>query len=110
MCQWPAALGAYARTESGEVIGAVYLRRDGTIEIGLNATGYIAVAGLVDDRLSKLRDDLTTLKTAIGSGFTAVGVGGAANGPAGKLAFDSAAAALPQALDTVASEKMKVEP
>lgn len=98
----------YARSEDGTVVGHVYLRRDGTIELELDANGFVAIAGLVDARLSILRSDLTTLKAAIGAGFTAVGVGGAANGPAGKSAFDSAATALPSALDSVASETVMV--
>lgn len=104
----PGEKRTYARSEDGTVVGHVYLRRDGTIELELDANGFVAIAGLVDARLATLRSDLTTLKTAIGSGFTAVGVGGAASGPNGKAAFDLASGALPSALASVASETVKV--
>ncbi len=104
----PGEKRAYARNEDGEIVGHVYLRRDGSVELELNANGFVAIASLVDERLSTLRTDITNLKTAIGAGFTAVGAGPAANGPAGKTAFDNAALALPSQLPSVASETVKV--
>lgn len=104
----PGEKRSYARNLEGEVVGHVYLRRDGKLELMLNATGTAAVAELVNANFEKLAADIDTLKDAIGSGFTAVGVGSAANGPAGKTAFDSAAAAVPQTLDNVSSPDVLV--
>ncbi len=66
----------------------VFLAADGTVSLGATeAADFVALASKVDAAIS-------LLQTAIGAGFTAVGVGVAANGPAGKTAFESAAAAL----------------
>lgn len=66
----------------------VFVAADGSVHLGAKDPGdFVALASKVDAAIS-------TLKTAIGAGFTAVGVGVAANGPAGKTAFDSAAAAI----------------
>lgn len=46
----------YARDEDGAVVGAVYLKRDGTLELGLNATGRVAVAALVNAEIQRIYD------------------------------------------------------
>jgi hypothetical protein len=48
------------------------------------------------DKISAFMADMIT---AIGAGFSAVGIGGAANGPAGKTAFDSIITAKKTAFD-----------
>ncbi len=63
----------------------------GTVKVVANAiklgaattTDFVALASKVDQ-------NLTTLKTAIASGFTAVGVSTAANGPLGATTFNAA--------------------
>ncbi len=95
----PTPTGTVAAGEGGlHYLGEwkVFLAADGTLALSAKApSDWVALASLVDARISGLRSDLTSLKTAIGSGFTAVGAGVAANGPAGKVAFDAAAAAIP---------------
>jgi phage gp45-like len=115
------ALGVGASTptdalEAGEgglhLLGTfkVFMATDGTLHLGKkDPDDYVALASKVDAAVSSLRQDLTTLKTAIGTGLTAVGVGAAANGPAGKTAFDGASAAVPASVASVASSKVKVQ-
>jgi hypothetical protein len=109
----PVPSGSIAAGEGGlHYLGEwkVFLAADGTLALSAKAPAdWIALASKVDARISGLRSDLTSLKTAIGTGFTAVGVGVAANGPAGKAAFDTAAAAIPAAAASVASTKVKAD-
>lgn len=88
---------------------AVYLAADGKVHLGggTAAADFVALAAKVATELSRVNSDFTALKTAIGSGFTAVGVALAANGAAGKSAFDTAAAAIPSSPASVASANVK---
>ena len=58
--------------------------KGGTINLGSDSPGdAVSLASLVDQHF-------TTLKTAVAAGLTAVGVGAAANGPAGATTFNGA--------------------
>lgn len=94
-----------SRTALGALAAKVHLKADGTTEI--NGADFVAMAALVDSEISKLNSDITSLKTAIGSGFTAVGLAMLANGPAGKIAFDVGAVAVPSTKSSVASTRLK---
>ncbi len=96
-----------ARTALGELAASLHLKADGTSEF--NGTAWVAMAELVADEFTRVNNDITSLKTAIGGGFTAVGAGALANGPAGKTAFDSAAETIPSAVGDVASTRLKTE-
>lgn len=73
---------------------------------------FVALADKVTTELNRIKDDLTTLKTAIGTGFTGVGASTAANGAAGKTAFEGALAgppAWPSSPGDVAATKLKAD-
>ncbi len=53
----------YSRDSSGTVVAVVWLRDDGTIEIGLDPTDAAAVASIVDARLDALESKLNGLIT-----------------------------------------------
>lgn len=62
----------------------------------------------LEDNLNTLKDYIkNTLEPAIGTGFTAVGVGPSANGPAGKTAFDGVVNLVP--INIVDMENPKVK-
>lgn len=88
---------------------AVYIAADGKVHLGggTAASDFVALAAKVTTELGRVKDDFTALKTAIGSGFTAVGAALAASGAAGKSAFDLAAAAVPSSPASVAATKVK---
>lgn len=68
-----------------------------------NSTAYVALFSEIENmslngenfggipKVDPIKDFVDDLLSAIGAGFTAVGVGGAASGPAGKTAFDTLA-------------------
>jgi hypothetical protein len=69
-----------------------------TIKLGSDAPGdAVALASIVDQHF-------TAIKTAIASGFTAVGVGAAANGPSGATAFNGAFNPTPTASDVTLTD------
>src|SRR5690606_20166578 len=94
-----------SRTALGARAATIHLKSDSTTEI--TGTLWVAMAQLVADQFTRVNNDITTLKTAIGGGFTAVGAAMAANGALGKTAFDSASSAIPSAVGDVASTKLK---
>jgi hypothetical protein len=99
-----------ARNSDGQVVGVLWLRGDGTLELGLDPTDFVALASRTDAEIQALVDDVASLKAAIASGFTAVGEGGAASGSAARLSFEGASSAIPHTPQTVASETVKVQP
>lgn len=90
-----------ARNEDGEVVGAIYMRRDGTIAIGLNATGRASVAGLVDAEFQRIYDAFANWVPAPGATD-----GGAAIAAQIKTIMSTAAGSR----QTVASETVSVQP
>lgn len=70
---------------------------------------FVPLDNKLQTELNRISSDLSALKAAIGAGFTAVGIGAAANGPAGKTAFDGAAAAIPSSVGTTASATLKAQ-
>lgn len=69
----------------------VHIKPDGKVSLGSeNPTDASAAASKVAIELNRLKADLTALKAAIAGGFTAVGVGSGANGPAGAASFNAA--------------------
>jgi hypothetical protein len=92
----------------GKSGGILISMSDSLLQLGaISGTDFVALAGKTKTELDSFKSDITTLKSAIGSGFTAVGVAMAANGPAGKTAFDSAAASVPHSPASVAATKVK---
>lgn len=96
-----------SRTALGELAAWIHLKSDGTTEV--NGSDFVALASLVADELARINDDFTSLKSAIGTGFTNVGAAMAANGALGKAAFDTAASAVPSTPGSVASTRLKTE-
>ena len=81
---------------------------DGSVEIGEGASPrLVALAPSVATELDRIKSDLSTLKAAISSGFTAVGEGSAASGAAAKIQFETDAAAVPSNPGSVAATKTK---
>lgn len=95
----------YSRKSDGALAVVVYLKSDGTIEAG--GALAVAIAEKVATELDRIKTDLSTLITAIGTGFTAVGVSTAANGPAGKTAFEGALGGVPSSPGDTASNTLK---
>lgn len=54
--------------------------------------GGIPINSIILENMNQIKDYLTALKAAVESGLTAVGVGAAANGPAGSAVFTNAMA------------------
>lgn len=104
------ALGGEKRWVSRDaeraVVGVIYMRRDGTYEIGLNPQRHTAVAELVLEQLSLVQAELTALKTAIG---TAAVAEAGASGLSGMNALNGALSAWPSYTpESVASEEVKI--
>ncbi len=103
----PTPTGAVAAGEGGlHYLGEwkVFLAADGTLALSAKAPAdWMALASLVDARISGLRSDITTLKAATQTGLGGVPVAG--SGLAG--AFASATSAIPAAAASVASTKVK---
>ena len=81
---------------------------DSGVELQGDDFGGIPKIKELEDNLNTLKDYIkNTLEPAIGTGFTAVGVGPAANGPAGKTAFDGVVNLVP--INIVDMENPKVK-
>lgn len=63
---------------------------DAGIVLNNGGNGGIPINGKIADNLDAIKNYLSQMATAIGDGLDAVGVGSAASGPSGKLAFDTA--------------------
>lgn len=59
--------------------------------------------------LTRIKNDIASLKSAVSSGLNAVGVGSAASGTAGAEAFDLAAATIPSNPGSTASATLKAQ-
>lgn len=91
----------YSRDADGVVVGAVYLRRDGTLELGLSATGRVSVAALVDAEIQRVYDTIASWVPVV-----VATDGGASVAASLQLAFSNAAGQV----QSVASETVKVQP
>ena len=80
--------------------------KDGFVFNGGNNGGLVLLQKAVDN-LNSIKTFCDTLNTAIGTGFTAVGVGSAASGPNGKTAFDLAMASTSITLEDMNNDKIK---
>lgn len=112
-----ALLGGVSATDLviGKDGGArIHIKGDGSIHLGDDAgADFVALAGKVATELNRIKSDLTTLKSAIGLGFTGVGAGAAANGGTGKTAFEAGLATppatWPSSPSDVAATKVKAD-
>jgi hypothetical protein len=94
----------------GKTGGAVvHLKPNGEVHLGAaSASNFVALANLVDARITQLRSDITSLKSAIVAGFNAVVIpAGGGTGATGASTFTSSASAIPAAAATVAASKVK---
>ncbi len=98
--------------EPNEIVIGDY---DGNVEIRLDGdAGEVSIVGNVNlgavspaDAIalaSKVDQNLTTLKTAVAAGLTAVGAGAAANGPAGATTFNGAFTPQPVGSNTIKAQ------
>lgn len=85
----------------------VHVKADQVNLYEASAADFVALAAKVATELNRVKADFTTLKTAIATGLTSVGIGGAANGGTGATAFNSAASAVPSNPASVAASKVK---
>jgi len=69
--------------------------------------GGILKVDAVLSNLNELKQAVETIKSAVASGLTAVGVGSAANGPAGATAFNSATASVVINFENMENENIK---
>jgi len=91
-------------TSSGTVLQR--WKADGSVVVA-EGTQYVALANLVATELDRVKGDIADLKSAISTGFTNVGAGAAANGPAAAGVFDSTTVAIPSSPASVAATKTK---
>lgn len=84
----------------------VFVSDDGTVHLGARAPAdFAALASVVDAQLAKLAADLNTLKGATQTVATAVDV----IAPGTGAAFTSATALVPQTMDPVGSQIVRIE-
>ena len=97
----------YARDENGTVVGVLYMKRDGTLELGLNPTDYVARASRTDAEIERLSNEMDALTTAFNSHTHMHAPGPGAPVPTAPPVPTASAPGSPQ---PVGSETVKVQP
>lgn len=96
-----------ARNSDGQVVGVLWLRGDGTLELGLDPTDFVARASRTDAEILRLSNELAALTTAFNSHTHLYSPGPS---PPAPTATPLPTAAAPGTPETVASETVKVQP
>lgn len=100
----------YSRDGNGVPIAVVWLKADGTIELGLNPTDFVARASRVLEELQAVKADLDGFKSTFdGHIHTTTATVGASTTP-GVIAPPASPFPAPHAPESVASATVKLEP
>jgi hypothetical protein len=87
--------------------GFEWLLNNGNLTMNGDNFGAMIKIQELEDNLNQLKTYVENMKTSIGTGFTAVKAGTAADGPGGKTAFDGAMASQSINFKNMANDKIK---
>lgn len=101
----------YSRRESdGAVMAVVWLKSDGTVELGASATEFVAVARLVLEELQAVKADIAGVKTAVETHIHVTTATEGSGPTLGTISPTTTPVPTPHTPASVASAVVKLEP